>query len=138
MSDYFAHWLNMGEKLQAQGAKLPKMYYVNWFRKNAEGKFVWPGFGDNMRVLQWILSRADGATDNGVEHFFGISPRYEDLNWRGLDFTPAQYATVTSMDKAEWQTEMGLHAELFEKLKDRMPAALEAYRHELEAKVNAL
>ena len=91
-----------------------------------------------MRVLQWILSRADGVTDNGVEHFFGISPRYEDLNWRGLDFTPAQYATVTSMDKAEWQTEMGLHAELFEKLKDRMPAALEAYRHELEAKVNAL
>ena len=138
MSDYFAHWLNMGEKLQAQGAKLPKMYYVNWFRKDADGKFVWPGFGDNMRVLQWILSRADGATDNGTEHFFGISPRYEDLNWKGLDFTPAQYATVTSMDKAEWQTEMGLHAELFEKLKDRMPAALEAYRHELEAKINAL
>ncbi|MCE1161286.1 MAG: phosphoenolpyruvate carboxykinase (GTP) [Burkholderiales bacterium] len=138
MSDYFAHWLNMGEKLQAQGTKLPKMYYVNWFRKDADGKFVWPGFGDNMRVLQWILSRADGATDNGTEHFFGISPRYEDLNWKGLDFTPAQYATVTSMDKAEWQTEMGLHAELFEKLKDRMPAALEAYRHELEAKINAL
>ena len=138
MSDYFAHWLNMGEKLQAQGAKLPKMYYVNWFRKDADGKFVWPGFGDNMRVLQWILSRADGATDNGAEHFFGISPRYEDLNWKGLDFTPAQYATVTSMDKAEWQVEMGLHAELFEKLKDRMPAALEAYRKELEAKINAL
>lgn len=138
MSDYFAHWLNIGEKLQAQGAKLPKMYYVNWFRKNAEGKFVWPGFGDNMRVLQWILSRADGAQDNGVEHFFGVSPRYEDINWTGLDFSAEQYTTVTSMDKAEWQTEMGLHAELFEKLKARMPAALEAYRHQLEAKINAL
>lgn len=138
MSDYFAHWLDTGAELKAAGAKLPKIYYVNWFRKNAEGKFVWPGFGDNMRVLEWILSRADGETDNGVENFFGITPRYEDLNWTGLGFTPAQYENLTYLDKAEWQAEMKLHAELFDKLKERMPAALDGYRQQLEQSIAAL
>ena len=91
-----------------------------------------------MRVLQWILDRADDKAHGSIEHFFGKSPSYEDLNWKGLDFSKTQFENVTAMDKAEWQVEMGLHAELFEKLKDRMPAALEAYRQELETKVNAL
>ena len=138
MSDYFGHWLHMGEKLQAQGAKLPKIYYVNWFRKNAEGKFSWPGFGDNMRVLQWILERAEGKTAHETEHFFGISPAYEDLNWTGLNFTKEQYADVMTMGKAEWQAEMKLHEEEFTKLKDRMPAELEAYRQKLGQAVEAL
>ena len=138
MSDYFAHWLKMGENLKAQGAKLPKIYYVNWFRKNAEGKFSWPGFGDNMRVLQWILERAEGKTAHETEHFFGISPAYEDLNWTGLNFTKEQYADVMTMGKAEWQAEMKLHEEEFTKLKDRMPAELEAYRQKLGQAVEAL
>ena len=77
---------------------------MNWFRKNAEGKFSWPGFGDNMRVLQWILERAEGKTAHETEHFFGISPAYEDLNWTGLNFTKEQYADVMTMGKAEWQS----------------------------------
>ncbi len=86
MADYFQHWLDLGAKLQAQGAALPKIYCVNWFRKGADGKFVWPGYGENMRVLQWMLDRIEG-TAAGAENVFGISPRYDDLNWDGLDFS---------------------------------------------------
>ncbi len=138
MSDYFGHWLDVGAKLQSQGATLPGMYYVNWFRKDADGKFAWPGFGDNMRVLQWILERSEGKKGHETEHFFGISPSYEDLNWTGLNFTKEQFADVMSMGKAEWQEEMKLHAEEFDKLKDHMPADLEAYRQKLEKEVDAL
>ena len=101
MGDYFAHWLEMGEKLEASGAELPKIYCVNWFRKDGDGKFVWPGFGENMRVLKWVIDRLEGQC--GVtEHAFGVSPRYDDLHWHGLDFTPAQFETVTSMDVDQW------------------------------------
>ena len=128
----------MGENLKAQGAKLPKIYYVNWFRKNDQGKFSWPGFGDNMRVLQWILERAEGKTGQETEHFFGVSPSYEDLNWTGLNFTKEQFADVMKMGKTEWQAEMKLHEEQFEKLKERMPAELEARRAQLQKEVDAL
>src|SRR6202008_367108 len=74
MSDYFQHWLNMGEKIQASGAKQPKIYCVNWFRTDEQGKFVWPGFGDNMRVLKWMLDRLAG-TAQGEENIFGTTPR---------------------------------------------------------------
>ena len=88
----------MGAKLQAAGAKLPRIYCVNWFRKGADGKFVWPGYGENMRVLKWMLERVEGRA-TGVEHAFGISPRYEDLSWDGLPFTRAQFDTVTSIGR---------------------------------------
>ncbi|WP_323123039.1 phosphoenolpyruvate carboxykinase (GTP) [Burkholderia alba] len=134
MSDYFAHWLALGERLAASGARLPKIYCVNWFRKDADGRFVWPGFGENMRVLKWMLDRIDG-TGQGVGNAFGVTPRYEDLNWDGLAFTPAQYEQVTSMDPAAWRDELALHAELFDKLKARLPQALVDTKAKIESRL---
>jgi phosphoenolpyruvate carboxykinase (GTP) len=123
MGDYFNHWLDVGAKLQATGAKVPRIYCVNWFRKGADGKFVWPGYGENMRVLKWMLDRIEGRA-GGVEHVFGISPRYEDLSWSGLNFTQAQFDAVTSIDVAAWQRELRSHDELFKKMAGRLPAQL--------------
>jgi phosphoenolpyruvate carboxykinase (GTP) len=134
MSDYFQHWLNMGEKVTALGGKQPNIYCVNWFRTDANGKFVWPGFGDNMRVLKWMLERIDGST-SGTENIFGISPKYEDLTWDGLNFTAEQFETITSIDKDAWKAELDLHTELFDKLKYRLPAALEATKATLAGRL---
>ncbi|WP_432258734.1 phosphoenolpyruvate carboxykinase (GTP) [Cupriavidus sp. TMH.W2] len=123
MSDYFGHWLELGQKLEAAGAKLPRIYCVNWFRKDADGNFVWPGFGENMRVLSWMIDRVEGK-GQGAEHVFGTTPRYEDLNWNGVDFSPAQFTQVTSIDRDAWQQELALHDELFTKLQHRLPQAL--------------
>ena len=136
MSDYFQHWLNLGAKLQASGATLPKIFCVNWFRKGADGKFVWPGYGDNMRVLKWMLERVEGQ-GQGEENLFGISPRYDDLTWTGLDFSKAQFEQVTAVDKAAWQTELGLHGELFQQLAYRLPAELTATKAALEKRLSA-
>ncbi|HKX94921.1 MAG TPA: phosphoenolpyruvate carboxykinase (GTP) [Methylibium sp.] len=130
MSDYFQHWLDLGAKLKAAGAKLPAIYCVNWFRKGEDGKFVWPGYGENMRVLKWMLERVEGRA-GGVEHDFGIGPRYADLSWDGLDFTPAQFERVTSLDAADWQRELALHDELFALLAHHLPAELKAVRERL-------
>jgi phosphoenolpyruvate carboxykinase (GTP) len=130
MSDYFQHWLDLGAKLKAAGARLPAIYCVNWFRKGEDGKFVWPGYGENMRVLKWMLERVEGQA-GGVEHDFGIGPRYADLSWDGLDFTPAQFERVTSLDAADWQRELALHDELFALLAHHLPAELKAVRERL-------
>ncbi|WP_011299546.1 phosphoenolpyruvate carboxykinase (GTP) [Cupriavidus necator] len=123
MSDYFGHWLALGQKLEAAGAKLPKIYCVNWFRKDADGNFVWPGFGENMRVLSWMIDRVEGKGE-GAEHVFGTSPRYEDLNWSGVEFSVAQFTQVTSIDADAWKQELALHDELFTQLKHNLPQAL--------------
>ncbi|WP_444633346.1 phosphoenolpyruvate carboxykinase (GTP) [Cupriavidus oxalaticus] len=123
MSDYFGHWLALGQKLEAAGAKLPKIYCVNWFRKDADGNFVWPGFGDNMRVLSWMIDRVEGK-GQGAEHVFGTTPRYEDLNWDGVAFSPAQFEQVTSIDRDAWREELALHDALFTQLNHRLPQAL--------------
>ena len=136
MSDYFQHWLTLGRKLQASGATLPKIYTTNWFRKGEDGKFVWPGYGENMRVLKWMIDRVEGR-GQGTEHVFGVSPRYEDLNWTGLDFSPAQFATVTSIDKAAWQAELKLHAELFAQLAHHLPQELPATKAAIEERLAA-
>ena len=136
MGDYFGHWLKLGEKVAAAGATLPKIYCVNWFRKGDDGKFVWPGYGDNMRVLKWMLERVDG-TASGDDSFFGTSPRYGDLTWTGLDFTQAQYQSVISVDRAAWATEIGMHGELFQQLASRLPAQLLAIKASFEAKLAA-
>jgi phosphoenolpyruvate carboxykinase (GTP) len=130
MSDYFQHWLDLGARLEADGAKLPKIFCVNWFRKGTDGKFVWPGYGENMRVLHWILGRVDGQAQ-GAENIFGTSPRYEDLRWDGMDFTRAQYDSVISIDRPAWVQEMSLHAELFSKLAYHLPPALEHTRQRI-------
>ena len=136
MADYFQHWLDLGAKLQAGGAKLPAIYCVNWFRKGADGKFVWPGYGENMRVLKWMLDRLEGQA-HGSEHVFGMTPDYGDLNWDGLDFSPAQFEAVTRIDAAEWHAEMKLHEDLFKQLGAKVPAALLQAKAAIEARLVA-
>ena len=123
MSDYFQHWLDMGEKLAAAGTTLPKIYTANWFRKGADGKFVWPGYGENMRVLKWMIERIEG-TAQGTDNVMGVTPSYKDLTWTGLPFTEQQFETVTSTDKAAWTQELALHTELFAQLQHHLPKAL--------------
>ncbi|MBJ7309797.1 phosphoenolpyruvate carboxykinase (GTP) [Rugamonas sp. CCM 8940] len=135
MSDYFQHWLNMGRKLGAANAgALPKIYCVNWFRTDEQGHFVWPGFGDNMRVLKWMLERIEGKA-GGVENVFGTTPRFGDLNWDGIPFTPEEFETITSIDKDAWRDELKLHDELFAKLAYHLPAELTAVKAELEQRL---
>jgi len=137
MADYFQHWLDLGAKLEASGARLPAIYCVNWFRKGADGKFVWPGYGENMRVLKWMLDRLDGQ-GGGQENVFGVTPGYGDLNWEGLDFSQQKFETVTRIDAAEWQAEMKLHDELFAQLAFHLPAALPQTQAKIEARLAAL
>ena len=136
VSDYFQHWLNIGQKMGQAGAKLPAIYCVNWFRKNADGKFVWPGYGENMRVLKWMIERIEGKT-MGVDNGFGISPAFDEITWTGLEFTKAQFATVTSLDKADWKTEIALHTELFKQLAYHLPPQLESTKAQLEKRLAA-
>jgi phosphoenolpyruvate carboxykinase (GTP) len=136
MSDYFQHWLDIGAKLAASGAKLPKIYCVNWFRKGADGQFVWPGYGENMRVLQWMMERLSGSA-GGVETAFGTTPTYADLNWSGLNFSRAQYETVTSLDREAWKAELGLHEALFQQLAHHLPAEIVATKALIEKRLAA-
>ncbi|NHQ92195.1 phosphoenolpyruvate carboxykinase (GTP) [Janthinobacterium lividum] len=137
MSDYFQHWLDMGVKVgKVNPAALPKIYCVNWFRTDEAGKFVWPGFGDNMRVLKWMLERIEGKA-GGVENLFGTTPQYGDLNWDGLPFTQQQFDTITSIDKAAWVEELKLHTELFEKLAYHLPQELADHKAALEKRLSA-
>jgi phosphoenolpyruvate carboxykinase (GTP) len=136
MSDYFQHWLDMGDKLKTSGAKLPSIYCVNWFRKGEDGKFVWPGYGENMRVLKWMIDRLEGQA-KGKENVFGVSPTYEEINWTGLNFTADQFKTVTHVDKAAWVEELKLHEELFTQLAYHLPAEMTATKSSLAERLEA-
>ncbi len=136
MSDYFQHWLDLGDKLASSGATLPKIYTTNWFRKGDDGKFVWPGYGENMRVLKWMIDRIEGS-GQGHEHITGVSPAYNDLNWTGLDFSAEQFDTVTSTDKAAWLKELALHTELFQQLAHNLPKELGETKAALEKRLAA-
>ncbi|OZI44824.1 phosphoenolpyruvate carboxykinase (GTP) [Bordetella genomosp. 5] len=136
MSDYFAHWLRLGKRLQDAGAVLPRIYCVNWFRKGPDGKFVWPGFGENMRVLKWILGRLEG-TANGADQVFGISPNYGDIDWTGLEFSPDAFQQVISVDGPAWRDELALHAELFDQLQQGLPQELPHTKTEIERRLAA-
>lgn len=116
MGEYFAHWLNFGRKL----SNPPRMFHVNWFRRDAEGNFLWPGFGENMRVLRWIVGRSNGKAAS-IESPLGWVPRYDDIDWRGLDFSEAQFDQLMGIDRAAWTQEIASHDELFFKLYDRLP-----------------
>ena len=133
MGDYFAHWLRMGRAVKHP----PKIFRVNWFRRDANGKFIWPGFGENMRVLQWIAERCQGRAQ-GLETPLGVMPRFEDLNWSGLEkVSPAQYADLTSIDTRAWRDELKSHDELFKKLGAHLPPALEKRRGSMHDKFAA-
>jgi phosphoenolpyruvate carboxykinase (GTP) len=136
MGAYFDHWLKLGEKLEAMGAPLPRFFCVNWFQTDEDGKFIWPGFGENMRILKWMLERIEGRAD-GEENLFGVTPRYEDITWDGLDFDADQYEHITTIDPVAWRKELDLHAELFKKLQKRLPAELKALREQLADQLHA-
>ncbi|WP_438394991.1 phosphoenolpyruvate carboxykinase (GTP) [Caballeronia sp. DA-9] len=136
MSDYFGHWLKMGERLTQLNAKLAKFFCVNWFRKGADGKFAWPGFGDNMRVLTWMIGRIDG-TAKGEEHAFGFSPGYGDIDWGKLDFSHEQFERVISVQDSAWRAELELHDELFKKLAQGLPQELAETKLGIEQRLSA-
>jgi phosphoenolpyruvate carboxykinase (GTP) len=115
--DYFQHWLDIGKH---QGAKLPKLFYVNWFRKDQEGRFIWPGFGDNARVLKWVLDRIAGTTD-AIETPIGMVPKTEDLDVAGLDLTADALESLLTVDVTEWQNELTLIEEHYESIGERLP-----------------
>ncbi len=136
MSDYFQHWLDMGEKLAATGATLPRFFTTNWFRKGEDGKFVWPGYGENMRVLKWMIDRIEGQV-KGNEHAFGVSPAFDEISWQGLSFTPEQFNTVSDIDRDAWLKELELHAALFEQLSYNLPQALRDTKARIEQRLAA-
>ena len=128
MADYFQHWLDMGEKL---GDKAPKIFNVNWFRTDDEGHFIWPGFGDNMRVLMWILGRCDGTAE-ACETAIGFEPRPEDIDLEGLDIDRETLAGLLSVDKDLWKTEAEGIREFYKKFEDKLPKELMAELEKLE------
>jgi len=133
IGDYFAHWLKMGKSV----ARPPKIFRVNWFRKDASGKFIWPGFAENMRVLKWIVDRCGGHAQ-GVETALGMIPRYDDLNWTGLErIDRARYEEIARVDDKAWGEELKSHDELFSKLAGHLPQALETRRGSLHEKLAA-
>jgi phosphoenolpyruvate carboxykinase (GTP) len=123
MADYFNHWLQFGRSVYNP----PRIFSVNWFRKDEQGTFVWPGFGENMRVLKWVIERSHGETFS-VESPIGWIPTYDNLDWRGLDFAREQFEKVMHLNIDDWQQEILLHEELFIKLYDRLPKELLSIR----------
>jgi phosphoenolpyruvate carboxykinase (GTP) len=131
VGDYFSHWLGM----QSRIANPPKIFMVNWFRQNKEGRFVWPGFGDNMRVLKWIIDRVDGKVA-AQETVVGNVPREGDLDTQSLDATPADLAAAMKIDLNEWKQELDGQAEWFDKVGSTLPRALKLQRELLIEAVN--
>ena len=119
MGDYFSHWLSIRRKLTDP----PRIFHVNWFRKNTAGEFLWPGYGENFRVLKWIVDRCRGR-GKARETQVGWMPRYSEFDWRGLDFTREQWDELNKFDRAEWQRELLWQDELLLKLHDRLPKEL--------------
>jgi phosphoenolpyruvate carboxykinase (GTP) len=123
MADYFNHWLEFGRSILP-----PRIFGVNWFRKGPDGKFLWPGYSENMRVLKWIVERANGRGIS-IESPIGWMPRYEDLDWRGLEhFPPEAFQKLMSVDRDQWSKEILQHEELFIKLYDRLPKEFRSVR----------
>ena len=127
MADYWRHWLRLGKGL----AHPPKIFRVNWFRKDKKGKFIWPGFGENMRVLNWIVDRVNREVD-AAESPFGHMPRHQDLNWRGLDFHVDDFSGIMDIDRARGLEEAEAQTELFESFEDRLPPEMEIQRQALK------
>ena len=125
MGDYFRHWLRMQRSL----SETPRIFHVNWFRKDAEGKFMWPGFSENMRVLKWVVDRAHGRA-LAKETPIGWMPQYEDIEWQGLDFPRDKFEELQAFDRDAWRAEVLGHEELFLDLHDRLPPEM-IYEREL-------
>jgi phosphoenolpyruvate carboxykinase (GTP) len=133
MADYWKHWLDIKTRV----TKRPRFYRVNWFRKDDNGKFLWPGFGENMRVLKWIVDRVRDRAEAAAESPLGYMPRYEDLYWNGLDFSREQYRKISDIDREEALEEVEDQADYFALFGDRMPAELEQQRKELTRRLKS-
>ena len=134
MGDYFKHWIEMGEML---GDKAPKIFNVNWFRVDEDGHFIWPGFGDNLRVLEWILKRCDNEVD-AVETEIGYVPKPEDINLEGLkDFDEEKLASILKVDNAKWAKEAAGVEEFYKKFGDKLPQELRDELNGLEERTKA-
>ena len=125
MGDYFRHWLRMQRNLTST----PRVFHVNWFRKDEEGRFLWPGYSENMRVLKWIVDRVRGRV-RGKETPIGWTPKYSDMNWQGLDFSYEQFQQLQTVDREAWKREVMGHEELFLLLHDHLPPEM-IYEREL-------
>jgi phosphoenolpyruvate carboxykinase (GTP) len=132
MGDYFQHWLDIGK--DADSEKLPRIYYVNWFRKNADGKFLWPGFGENSRVLKWIVERLNGKAD-AVKTAIGNLPAPDALDTEGLQIEPEDLELLLSVDEEVWKQEAALIPDHFAKFGDHLPAELRAEYNALVARL---
>jgi len=133
MANYWGHWLGIKDKVRV----LPRIYRVNWFRKNNDGKFVWPGFGENMRVLKWIVDRVRGRAEGAAESAFGFMPHYEDLKWDGIEFTKDEYRTISDVNRAEGLAEAEDQENLFKRFGDRLPKEMEEERQALINRLQA-
>ena len=133
MGDYFAHWLKMGQGRDA--SKLPRIFFVNWFRKDQDGRFVWPGFGDNARVLKWISERIDGEAE-AVDTAVGRVPSVTALDLSGLDLTPAQLSILLDVDAGVWAEEAALIPDFYRQFGERLPTALWAQHAALVARLD--
>ena len=133
MGDYWAHWLKMGH---GNGAKLPRIFRVNWFRKDESGGFIWPGFRENMRVLKWVVDRVKGEAD-AVEDAFGMTPRYEDIRWGESQFDKASYESLMTFDKAEGLAEVDDVKTHFDKFGSHLPSEMEAQRQAFATRLKA-
>ena len=119
MGEYFRHWIQMQRALR----HTPRVFHVNWFRKDKNGKFLWPGFGENMRVLKWIVDRVHGRSF-AMETPIGWTPYYEEMNWEGLDFPKETFEELQEVDVAAWREEVIEHERLFIALHDRLPSEM--------------
>ena len=129
--DYFQHWLKVGRALTEK----PRIFGVNWFRRDENGKFIWPGYAENMRVLKWVVERCEG-TAGAKDTPIGRMPRYEDLDWSGLDISRETYEKLTTIDPAAWKDEVKDHRKLFAQLQSRLPGELAAKSDELERSIS--
>jgi phosphoenolpyruvate carboxykinase (GTP) len=125
MGDYFRHWIRM----QRAMSETPKIFHVNWFRKDADGRFLWPGFRENMRILKWIADRVRGRA-LARETSIGWMPRFEDIDWTGLPFSRERFDALQAVDPAKWRREVIEHEELFIDLHDHLPPEM-IYEREL-------
>lgn len=133
MGDYFSHWINT---LSQKNIQPPLLFGVNWFRKDSEGRYMWPGFSENMRVLKWIFQRCQGATE-GTQHALGLSPKFKDLDWTGLtDFSPQSFASLTEIHSEAWLPELESQREFLTRFSDRLPLALMGRYETLRQKLN--
>jgi phosphoenolpyruvate carboxykinase (GTP) len=134
--DYFRHWIEMGKGVDGDAAKLPRIFYVNWFRRGDDGRFLWPGFGENSRVLKWIVERLDG-TGSAVETPIGNVPTVDALDLTGLDVDPADVAAALAVDPEQWRAELPQITEWFERFGDKLPGVLWAELDALRARLDA-